>query len=261
MDAAVRDAAERDLTGHFERRRVFRVDAAAWSHPEIEWASEDLIGFSAATARCDSLPQVVETSLGLLFSGDRVRSSAIITIDADGGIRRGQDDAYDPGLCARAVGLLWKARATSEALGDGDVLVEAWPAGEGVEAIACLPLMRSGVVRSLVAVWLSADSAGGILGDVSRLTLVGRLCSDARAWNSDASETGDVRGGPQAVELTTRQLLILRAMARGLTNAQIARQIRFSESTVRLESMCIYRHFAVHSRSEAVQAARALGKL
>ncbi len=61
--------------------------------------------------------------------------------------------------------------------------------------------------------------------------------------------------------LTPRQSVILRAMARGLTNGQIAQLIRFSESTVRLESMCIYRHFDVHSRSEAVAAARDAGEL
>lgn len=62
-------------------------------------------------------------------------------------------------------------------------------------------------------------------------------------------------------EISPRQLAILQGMAEGLTNRQIAARICFSESTVRLESMAIYRHFGVHSRSQAVAAALASGVL
>jgi LuxR family maltose regulon positive regulatory protein len=61
--------------------------------------------------------------------------------------------------------------------------------------------------------------------------------------------------------LTRRQRDILEGMAEGLTNRQIAARICFSESTVRLESMTIYRYFGVHSRMEAVAAARLEGIL
>jgi len=55
--------------------------------------------------------------------------------------------------------------------------------------------------------------------------------------------------------------VILRAMAKGLTSRQIASRINFSESTVRMESMAIYRAYGVHSRVDAVAAARAAGHL
>lgn len=250
-----------DATVHSERYQAFRVDADAWRHQDVVWASEDLIEFASATARSDSLSQLVRQSLARLFPGDRVRSWAIIMVDPDGGVHLGLDDAVDPGLGARAVGWLWASGATSDALGDGAAYVETWLVDAGAEAIACLPLVRGGDVRSLIVVWLMADSTSAALVDVSRLTLLGRLCLDSQAWNVDVDAPGIPLSSPQLVELTTRQLIILRAMSRGFTNAQIAQQIRFSESTVRLESMCIYRYFGVHSRAEAVHAARTAGDL
>ena len=250
-----------DATVHSEWYQAFRVDAEAWRHPDVVWAAEDLIEFAAATARSDPLSQLVRQWLERLFPEDRVRSWAIIMIDPDGGIRLGLDDTVDPGLGARAVGWLWASSSTADALGDGAAYVETWLVDEGAEAIAYLPLLRGGDVRSLVAVWLMADSTRAVLAEVSRLTLLGRLCLDSQSWNVDTEAPSAPLSRPQLVELTTRQLMILRAMARGFTNAQIAQQIRFSESTVRLESMCIYRYFGVHSRAEAVHAARTAGDL
>lgn len=61
--------------------------------------------------------------------------------------------------------------------------------------------------------------------------------------------------------LHERQLRILELMAEGLTNTQIAARIGFSESTVRMESLAIYRFFDVHDRHDAVIVARNSGYL
>lgn len=244
-----------------ERCQSFRVDADAWRHADVVWESEDLLEFAAEAGRCDSLSQLVPAALARMFPQDRLRSWAVIMIDADGGIRRGPDDTTDAGLRARAVTWLWSSGAIADALSDGAAHVETWHTERDAEAVACLPLVRDGVVRSLIAVRLIADSTEVILRDVSRLTLLGHLWMDSQAWGVDPSGPGDPVSGAEFAELTARQVIILRAMARGLTNGQIAQQISFSESTVRLESMCIYRHFGVHSRAEAVQAARAAGEL
>lgn len=250
-----------DVTIRSVRCQSFRVNAEAWRHPDVMWESEDLIEFAAATARCDSLSQLVPESLARMFPQDRLRSWAVIMVDADGGIRRGPGDATDPGLSARAVTWLWASGAIADALADGAAYVETWHTERGAEAIACLPLVSDGVVRSLIAVWLMADDTDAIMRDVSRLTLLGHLWMDSQAWGLDPVQSGEQVSTSESAELTTRQVIILRAMARGLTNGQIAQQISFSESTVRLESMCIYRHYGVHSRAEAVQAARVVGEL
>ena len=61
--------------------------------------------------------------------------------------------------------------------------------------------------------------------------------------------------------LTDRQVEILRLMARGLTNVQIAKRVGFSESTVRQETMAIYRALDVRGRRAAIQLASARGML
>lgn len=61
--------------------------------------------------------------------------------------------------------------------------------------------------------------------------------------------------------LTPRQLQVLSLMAEGKTNSQIARVLKFSESTVRQETMAIYRFLMVPGRHEAVEVARQRGVL
>ena len=48
-------------------------------------------------------------------------------------------------------------------------------------------------------------------------------------------------------------------MAEGMTNLKISNRIGFSESTVRQETMAVYRHFGVHDRREAVRVAASRG--
>jgi len=50
-------------------------------------------------------------------------------------------------------------------------------------------------------------------------------------------------------------------MAHDLTMQQIASRIGFSDSTVRMESLAIYRALNVHDRHHAVERARELGLL
>ncbi len=57
---------------------------------------------------------------------------------------------------------------------------------------------------------------------------------------------------PGGARLSTRQLSVLRHLAEDLTMRQIASRIGFSESTVRMESLAIYRVLGVHDRHEAV---------
>jgi DNA-binding NarL/FixJ family response regulator len=91
----------------------------------------------------------------------------------------------------------------------------------------------------------------------SRLTLLASLLSGAMGSTDSHGEPS----GDAPASLTARQRTILAYMAEGMTNRQIAARIAFSQSTVRLESMAIYRYFGVHSRGEAVKVARATGEI
>ena len=70
---------------------------------------------------------------------------------------------------------------------------------------------------------------------------------------------GGKEPGPE--DLTQRQREVLQYMSEGMTNGQIARILRFSESTVRQETMAIYRALRVGGRVEAVAYAREIGLL
>lgn len=74
--------------------------------------------------------------------------------------------------------------------------------------------------------------------------------SDVRSLDSD-----DWR------ELTQRQLQVLAGMSNGLTNAEIARELLLSESTIRQETVRIFKALGVPGRIEAAKKAKALGLL
>jgi DNA-binding CsgD family transcriptional regulator len=67
-----------------------------------------------------------------------------------------------------------------------------------------------------------------------------------------------VRGdfAPNQVFLSQRQMRILNLMAQDFTNPQIGKELGFSESTVRQETMRIYQILQVSGRKEAIAEAR-----
>ena len=67
--------------------------------------------------------------------------------------------------------------------------------------------------------------------------------------------------GEVETELSPRQVRILHLLAEGLTNPQIAARIGFSDSTVRQETMAIYRFLGADGRREAVHIAGLRGLL
>lgn len=69
------------------------------------------------------------------------------------------------------------------------------------------------------------------------------------------------RESPAAAEgeLTDRQYEILLGMARGETNAEIAKQLILSESSIKQESVKIFRALGVGSRQQAVAKGKATG--
>ena len=61
--------------------------------------------------------------------------------------------------------------------------------------------------------------------------------------------------------LSERELEVLRLLAAGLSNPEIARRLYVAVSTVRSHTKSIYGKLGAHGREEAVQRARELGLL
>lgn len=83
------------------------------------------------------------------------------------------------------------------------------------------------------------------------LSLLGNLAADSRSMRPS-----NYRGVGSENRLSSRQLRILDLISQGMTNYQIGRLINISESSVKQETMKIYRFLGVDGRITAVEVAR-----
>ena len=74
-----------------------------------------------------------------------------------------------------------------------------------------------------------------------------------------AQSTGALSVNPE--DLTARQMTILGHIVAGLVNTEIAQLLMLSESTIRQETVRIYRALGVGNLKEAAKKAKALGLL
>ncbi len=98
-------------------------------------------------------------------------------------------------------------------------------------------------------------------------TYVGRLLV-AFDTSESASEYGSIGATPTHTHsqpliepLSEREIEVLQLIAEGLSNREIARKLFLSMSTVKVHTYNIYSKLGVHSRTQAVAKARALGIL
>ena len=77
--------------------------------------------------------------------------------------------------------------------------------------------------------------------------------------NAMTNGAGAIPASPE--DLLARQLIILGHIQDGLVNLEIAKELMLSESTIRQETVRIYRALGVGNRHEAVKRAQVLGIL
>ena len=137
-----------------------------------------------------------------------------------------------------------------------------------VRKVAALPTMLDGLPNGCLVLVLSPDSEveqngkelGPFLSKLGGYFLESQMSqanSAMAARDAAGARTLVTTGSPD--DLTTRQVQILGLMADGLTNADIATRVLLSESTVRQETIRIYRALRVGSRIEATAKGRAIG--
>lgn len=129
----------------------------------------------------------------------------------------------------------------------------AWPLGS--------PAGPVGVLALFLAAPLDPSLVASRVRKVSEILAVYLAGSGADAPRTAATSRRSAAPQPGSQMLTARQRQVLEFMALGLTNPQIAMRIGFSDSTVRMESMAIYRALGVHDRRHAIAVGRALGLL
>lgn len=246
---------DRKVRGDWEE---YEVPPNAWRQPDSGWDVEvmlDLLSSLSAGSRSDDMaPELVRR----IVPPDALREVDHVVVDRLGAIRHPAGSRMATDLLSWVVACVWGGASGLDQLREGCTIVRMRSEDPGVLVHLCIPLCPTSPDQEFVACSFTASSPEEALRLGAQLTLLTSIASgshargDGTSWPRESSDD-------ELVALTTRQLEILQGMAEGMTNRQIAARICFSESTVRLESMAIYRHFGVHSRTHAVTAARASG--
>jgi DNA-binding CsgD family transcriptional regulator len=125
-------------------------------------------------------------------------------------------------------------------------------------SVFAIPVLKNHVPLGVLAICYGKKISKPPIENGSA-AIVGKLAAlyMESAGTGNIAKNGNSSGSPD--DLTSRQLSILGFMADGLVNAEIARELLLSESTVRQETVKIYRALGVAGRQEASRKAKALG--
>jgi DNA-binding CsgD family transcriptional regulator len=234
----------------------------------------DMVRFLMSRPSGDQIAQHLVLNL---LNGHQPRTAVISLFGADGSLHAvGAFGMSGPSLEPYRTLSLWDSSPMSDAVRGGEPIVlrtveeveERYPwlgsKETPYEPMAVWPLslpsQRVGAVQISFTANPDSDSLplGAREGD-ERSGLVPALSLVEGLPAEDAAGQAFRRPAPGA--LSDRQLRILGLMAKGLTNSQISKRVGFSESTVRQETMAIYRYFGVGGRREAVRLAGMRGML
>ena len=144
-------------------------------------------------------------------------------------------------------------------LGPHSALMEVTGGEQGL--VACIPILKGSdpigvavIVRTEAGIPISST-----LGPNAIRSIANTYGIWIDALGLKPSGTSPVDMGHSQEDLTTRQLEVLKDMANGKTNAQIAADMILSESSIRQETVRIYRALGVGTRAEAARKALNLG--
>jgi DNA-binding CsgD family transcriptional regulator len=133
---------------------------------------------------------------------------------------------------------------------------------DGIElSVIALPFVTNGVPVGLASLVIEdTDYKIRISEEMADLLLkLGAFYLESLDFGNMSNGTGWIAVNPE--DLTTRQMTILGHIQNGLVNLEIAKRLMLSESTIRQETVRIYRALGAGNRQEAVKKARALGLL
>jgi DNA-binding NarL/FixJ family response regulator len=143
------------------------------------------------------------------------------------------------------------------------------PGGDGLSTLSALRARRPGVTAIVLSAFEDAEdireaevrgAAGYLVKTISPLHLGAavRRLAGARPPTVDAPERTRREGQAPRHErhlLTSRELEILRLLADGRSNRQIARRLRLSPHTIKFHLSNVYRKLGVTNRTEAATMA------
>lgn len=137
------------------------------------------------------------------------------------------------------------------------------PTKQPDKGVLAIPLLKDSIPLGAMAMVLDANVKSIPIHEtlIPILSKIGTFCLVEFAGNHGRSPGGYSTSNREAngEDLTSRQIKILELMADGMVNVEIAREQMLSESTIRQETVRIYRALGVPNRAEAAKKGRALG--
>jgi DNA-binding CsgD family transcriptional regulator len=232
----------------------------AWRCTGSGWELASLLGLLASLSSEASVDERRADLIGRIVPPGCMRELRIAQVDAHDALLLPAGSRVTSDLVAWILECIWGASSGLELLRRGHTIVRVRGEESEAPAYLCIPLRSDGGVQSIVACSITASSRKQALRMAARLTVLSSLVPFSDGLQSRAADQFSWGMAPTS-SLTPRQVEILRWMSEGMTNRQIAARICFSESTVRLESMAIYRLLGVRTRGQAVEVARQAGLL
>ena len=137
------------------------------------------------------------------------------------------------------------------------------PSKETDRGVLAVPLLRDSIPVGAIALVVDAENKKLPIHEslISVLMKIGAYCLATFTGTSirSADNFSTTPRESNGEDLTSRQIKIRELMADGLVNVEIARDLMLSESTIRQETVRIYRALGVPNRGEAAKKGRALG--
>lgn len=188
-----------------------------------------------------------------------IRGCALYFVDNESAIKPiasyGQILETIPGLSA------WDDSPLSEAVRESGVRFGSLTLAVNSVSIMAIPFLANGSPRGLMALIVDQPNYSVELPEkfFQMVSKLGALYLDTLEFGKIAATQALAVAHPD--DLTVRQLVILGHIQSGLVNILIAKLLMLSESTIRQETVKIYRSLGVGNRLEAVKKAKVLGLL
>ena len=129
-----------------------------------------------------------------------------------------------------------------------------YPGSSKMRTLINAPLYMTGAPMGVLGI-MCENEVKPTPEDISYVDIIAGLVS----LHLSKQQNRNIQLEERGAYLTKRQITIIEMMGRQMTNMQIARELGYSESTVRHETMRIYETLQANGRREAVALARKLG--
>lgn len=212
-----------------------------------------------------------------LFEKQNARSCFIAVLGNDSNIQASGQYGFEKGLIENVVMNIWKPSGVADAIRTREIqFVNSWehyrklyPAnkvpGLGGEGYIAIPFVGEDNTVGAIGITFHDHLSNVELQDevIELIQLAApfftQIKGSPKSFRSGKKINFETLGSSTEVQLSEREETILSLMAQGKTNQEIGLEMHLSESTIRSASVGLFRTLGVHSRKDAVAAAKHLG--